>query len=469
MGLGRRGLACLIAASLIGAGATVGTRAQADPNDPGYEFQWGLGKVGAAEAWEIGRGEGATVAVLDTGVDLDHEDLKSQLRPGGWDFVNRDAVPQDDEGQGTHVAGIVAAATGNGIGVAGMAGRAKILPVKVLHDAQDGFEHNIVDGVRFAIEKKVDVLLLNLGANVVMVERATFRDLIGEAWRAGIIPVLSADHEMVRADSFAEVPALVVGGLTRDGAPGAYSSGVGPAMWGISAPGGSADGTESDIFSAFWAHREGDRDYGNYVYSAGNIQAAAHVAGAAAILRGLGQTPEQTVERLLSSATDAGPTGRDRTYGAGILNAGKSVRGLPAQRAGASGTGSPTSAPPPGDGAGPSEPGPPPGRATGAGPTADVEQPGAGSSSAATAPGAIGTPAGGETPANLEEAAAGAAGADDGEVVGGLAVSRSPEDMPARTPLLPLIALLLLVGSGAITWALRRRTLEPAPPVNSSG
>lgn len=461
--LGRRGFACLIASLLIGAGASVlPSRAQSGPNDPGFGFQWGLTQIGAADAWAIGKGRGTTVAVLDTGVDLTHEDLEGQLAPGGRDFTNDDAVPQDQNGQGTHVAGIIAASTNNKTGVAGIANESTILPIRVLDDEAKGFESQILEGIRFAIEKKVDVLVLDLDEGTILADGGfQFEDAIRAAWDAGVIPVLNSDHSLVRSRQFSDAPALVVGAVTRQGNASTDSEGVGAAQWGISAPGGTGDGSENDIFSTYYAHSRIGREYGRYVYEAGSIQAAAHVAGAAAILRGLGQTPQQTVDRLLSSATDAGITGRDRLYGAGLLHAGKSVRGLPAaQPAGEAGPGSPTTAP-----------------AVGAGSD--------GGSGAAPATGAPSRPSGGRpnraerppdsatrpgTPAGA--APAPAASADNptgeaGDVVGGLAARQLPEDVGGRTPLLPLIAFLLIVGSGTITWALRRRTLEPPPPINS--
>src|SRR5215212_1165890 len=105
-------------------------------NDPFFGEQWGLPLIKAPEAWAQGaRGNGAVVAVVDTGVDTSHPDLKANL-VAGEDF-NPQAKqgcpgPQDEEGHGTHVSGIVAAVTDNGIGVAGTAPDAKVMPVRVL-------------------------------------------------------------------------------------------------------------------------------------------------------------------------------------------------------------------------------------------------------------------------------------------------------------------------------------------------
>ena len=464
--LGRRGLTCLIASLLISAGVSVlPSRAQSGPNDPGFEFQWGFAQIGAEDAWAIGKGRGAVVAVLDTGVDLTHEDLDGQLAPGGRDFTNDDAVPQDDNGQGTHVSGIIAASTGNKTGVAGIAHQSRILPVRVLDDEGKGFESHVLEGIQFAIEKKVQVLVLDLDEDILLPDGGfNLEDALRRAWDAGIVPIVNADHSLVRSRQFSDAPVIVVGGVTREGNASRDNVGIGSAQWGISAPGGAGDGNENDIFSTYFPHSRIGREYGRYVYEAGNAQAAAHVAGAAAILRGLGQTPKQTVERLISSATDAGVTGRDRVFGAGLLHAGKSVRGLAAAQpqAGTTGGGTATTAPAPAGGGGGTDQG---GTPAASGPRSPAQPQRTGPSGPAVGPAngaASGTPAGAET-----EVAAppGDVTGEPGDVVGGLAVSPSPSDMPGRTPLLPLIAFLLIIGSGTITWALRRRTLEP--PINS--
>ena len=461
MGLKRRGIAWLIALLVIGSGLTgLSARAQsAPPDDPAYEFQWALGQIGAVDAWSTGRGRGATVAVLDTGAHLEHEDLAGQLL-NGIDFVNNDRVAQDDNGQGTHMAGVIAATTNNGRGIAGVAPQARILPVKVLDEDGDGTEAHLLAGIRHAIERKVQVIVMELDSDTTLSNSGqTFRTAIENAWEAGAVPVVASEHEFVRSQGFATAPALVVTGLTREGEPAAYSEGVGAARWGLAAPGGTGNGNEDDIFSTYWPHTRrsaigGTQEFGRYAYFADNEVAAAHVAGAAAILRGLGQTPAQTVRRLLDNATEAGPRGRDQSYGSGVLHVQKAVEGLPPDprdrprptsttsttaAAGTAGT--------PGQGQGdvrPSQGSRPPA----ASPSAPAEGPTAG------------TPAG-ATPAS-EPAASLPEDPEVDDLTGGLA-AQGGEPVPGKLPVLPMVAFLLLVGSGTITWAMRRRTVD-APP-----
>src|SRR4051812_24739889 len=96
--------------------------------DPLRSRQWGLGQVHADEAWRVTQGAGVTVAVIDSGVDFAHPDLRGALLPGK-DFSGSGSVA-DDCGHGTQVAGVIAARAGNGIGLAGVAPRVKVLPLK---------------------------------------------------------------------------------------------------------------------------------------------------------------------------------------------------------------------------------------------------------------------------------------------------------------------------------------------------
>jgi len=111
-----------VAAVLVAAGP-----AAAAQWDPLRGSQWALATLRAPDAWKASKGRGATIAIVDTGVDLEHPDLRPRL-VDGIDLVDGDRRPDDANGHGTHVAGIAAAATGNGIGIAGTAPSARIMP-----------------------------------------------------------------------------------------------------------------------------------------------------------------------------------------------------------------------------------------------------------------------------------------------------------------------------------------------------
>jgi len=100
------------------------------PNDPYYSSAWHLQKIGAPLAWDTAQGSGVTIAILDSGVDPAHPDLYTKLVPG-WNFYDSNSNTSDVYGHGTKTAGAAAAITGNAIGVSGIAGAAKIMPIRV--------------------------------------------------------------------------------------------------------------------------------------------------------------------------------------------------------------------------------------------------------------------------------------------------------------------------------------------------
>lgn len=318
-----------LAVAVVLAVAAVAVPAGAAGTDPARDRQWNLDVVGVEAARRVADGRGVTVAVLDSGVDLGHEDLAGQLLPG-WDFVDDDDVPQDAQGHGTHVAGIIAAATGNGIGVAGVAPGAKVLPIRVLDERGDGEFGDVIAGIEWAVAHGARVINLSIAEDT----QALFgRDLAGAlraAWEAGAIPVVAAGNEVVADSGFGpDDPVVVVSATNRtDGKP-TYSSAVGDVRWGIAAPGGELPnlGREGAILSTYWTGQAPDQ----YAYLAGTSQAAPLVAGALALLLSTGRfTNEQAVERLLSTAVDIGSKGTDTTFGYGRMDLAAATKGLAA-------------------------------------------------------------------------------------------------------------------------------------------
>jgi subtilisin family serine protease len=296
-------------------------------SDDSYsDRQWGLRKVGAEQAWGAGRGAGITIAVVDTGVDLKHPDLAGSFVPG-YDFVGDDADPSDRNGHGTHVAGIAAARADNGIGVAGVAPEAEIMPIRVINSKGRGLASDVEDGVKWAVEHGADVLNLSFSAGVVIegLSGGSMTDLLSYAWSKGVVPVVSSGNGgLFRTDS-SDAKALVVTATTTDDERAPYATSVGLAPWGIAAPGGDDhDGNASKVISTYWNEKTGS----GYGWGTGTSMAAPHVAGAAAVLRGLGLTPQQTVDRILSTAKDIGSAGDDFTFGHGLLDVGAATKGL---------------------------------------------------------------------------------------------------------------------------------------------
>lgn len=304
--------------------------------------QWNLDQIGAPSPGADGGG--IVVAVVDSGVDASHPDLRGQL-VAGRDVVDGDDDPDDPYGHGTHVAGIVAAAVGGGE-VVGVAPGARIMPVRVLDERGNGSVADVAEGVRWAVAHGARVINLSLGEDTQAILGPSFGDVLREAWAAGAVPVVAAGNQLVTGSGFSDEPALVVTATTRADTKPTYSSGVGSARWGMAAPGGETPdlGEEGAILSTYTD--------GGYAWIAGTSQAAPHVSGAVAALLGLGLSPQEAVDRVLATAADLGPRGRDTTFGAGRLDLNRAVEGLVAPRAVAPPPRAPRQAPPPSDGAG---------------------------------------------------------------------------------------------------------------------
>jgi len=161
------------------------------PNDYYWQQQWNMRRVRAPEAWSISRGDSsAVIAIVDTGVDPSHPDLRGRVMRG-WDFQNDDPNPYDDDGHGTAVATTAAAAGNDSTGIAGACWRCRILPVKVLNGNGHGTHSNIAAGIRWAANHGADVINLSiagLGSTVVLA------DAISYAERHGVVVVAAAGN-----------------------------------------------------------------------------------------------------------------------------------------------------------------------------------------------------------------------------------------------------------------------------------
>ena len=299
--------------------------------DPLRSQQWGLDTIEADAAHATSTGSGALVAVIDTGVLASHEDLAGRL-VAGYDFVDNDADPNDGNGHGTHVTGIVAANAGNGLGIEGVAPGAKVMPIRVLDDEGSGTGEDVAKGIDFAVAHKADVINLSLGGDAIgtiLGGDEAFTKAVQNALDKGVVVIAAAGNDTA---PFCEQPTvtgpiLCIGAIDRRGMRSFYSS-----SGDLVAPGGSSlGGSDEDIISTY--------NDGKYAEIAGTSQATPHVAGVAALLVSLGLHGKAVTDRLLSSATDAGVAGPDDIYGAGILNAKAAVAGLASGGGGGGGGG----------------------------------------------------------------------------------------------------------------------------------
>lgn len=174
-------------------------RASHVPNDPSYSQQYGLGKMNCPAAWDLTTGDpGVVIAIVDTGVQLNHPDLAAKIVPG-YDFVNGDTSADDDEGHGTHCAGIAAAITNNGVGIAGVGYHCKIMPVKVLDSQGSGSYSDVADGITWAADNGAKVISLSLGGPSAS---ATLEAAINYAWNRGAVVVAAAGNSNTSAPAY---------------------------------------------------------------------------------------------------------------------------------------------------------------------------------------------------------------------------------------------------------------------------
>lgn len=297
--------------------------APAGAADPRRGEQWNLDLIQSDAAHAVSTGAGAVVAVVDSGTQSDHPDLAGHVGQG-YDFVQNDATPQDGNGHGTHVSGIIGAASGNGIGVESVAPGATIMPVRVLGDDGGGSTDTVAKGVDYARTHGADVINLSLGSDVPLIGAMggdAFDAAVHRALAAGIVVVAASGNNGV---PLCEQPAagdglLCVGAVDKRKQRSFFSS-FGSGL-GLVAPGGSGTGAPGeDVLSTYKGS--------GYETLAGTSQAAPHVSGVAALLVARGVRGQAAVKRILSTATDLGAPGKDPEYGAGLVNARAAVAGL---------------------------------------------------------------------------------------------------------------------------------------------
>ncbi|MBI4425434.1 MAG: S8 family serine peptidase [Elusimicrobia bacterium] len=278
-----------------------GWRPRSEPADArAGEVPWGVQRVNAPAAWSRGRGEGAVVAVVDTGIDRAHPDLEGRVA-GGMNVLDPASPADDDHGHGTHVAGTIAAEDGDG-GVAGVAPRARLLAVKVLDGSGGGMPSSIVAGIAWATEHGAHVINMSLGGP----SSAALRRAVQAAAAAGVTIVAATGNDPespVAAPARYPETLAVTASVQGDGL--APFSSVGPEVDFI-APG-------RDIPS--------DAPGGRLAVRSGTSMAAPHVAGLAALAVSFGaRGPAQVRAWLEAAAKPLSGLTREQ-QGAGLIDA----------------------------------------------------------------------------------------------------------------------------------------------------
>jgi hypothetical protein len=280
------------------------------PNDPDYPSQWGLPLTRVNRAWDSTTGSAAvTVAVVDTGVKPS-ADLAGRLLPG-YDFVNNDANPADDEGHGTMTASVLAAAGNNGVGVAGVCWSCRILPVKVLGANGSGLYSDIAEGIRYAADRGAEIINLSLGGSV---DSQVLRDAVTYAVGKGSLVIAAAGNDGKPAKHYpaAISNVLAVGASTIGDARYPWSN-YGSTWVDIAAPGcNPAQGTNG-LVSQF----------------CGTSSATPFVAGVAGLLASATPTPTAAQIRTAMTSSASGLAGRWVASASGRIDADAALDALP--------------------------------------------------------------------------------------------------------------------------------------------
>lgn len=288
------------------------------PNDPKYGEQWHMKRAGAESAWEYACGQGVTVSVVDTGIAcydaegfMKGTDLAGTTCVAGYNFVGKNEIAADDQGHGTHVAGTIAQTTNNGVGVAGLAHCAKLMPVKVLSARGWGTMADVAEGIRWSADHGAQVINLSLGAPV---KSKVVENAVNHAIKKGVVVVAAAGNSGRSVGWPAAYPGVIAVSATDKNDSIAWFSSRGPQV-AIGAPGVGV--TQQTICEA------GKNKCEQWGVFNGTSMASPHVAGAAALLVGQGITNPDSVKAILQAT--ATPKEDTNLFGAGILEAGKAA------------------------------------------------------------------------------------------------------------------------------------------------
>ena len=327
------------------------------PNDPYYSpYQWHFPKINCPAAWDVSTGSGVVVGILDSGIAYENftipsyelstvqsgvtsymqaPDLAGTAFTAGYDFINDDSHPNDNNGHGTHVAGTIAQTTNNSYGVAGMAFNCTLMPVKVLDYSGSGTAQSLADGLYWATDNGAQVINMSLGWSPGYNPGATVQNAIIYAYNHGVVLVASSGNAGVSPVSYPAAYSQVIAvGATRYDDNLTYYSQYGSAQE-VVAPGGDMDVDQNGdgygdgvLQQSFDPYDPGPpvtlanpTSFGWWFYI-GTSQAAPHVSALVAMMIANGQTGIENIRTILhETAVDLGTAGWDQYYGYGRIDA----------------------------------------------------------------------------------------------------------------------------------------------------
>ena len=276
------------------------------PNDPKLANQWGLASTRFGGAWNDAKGDGAKVAIVDSGVYSEHPDIGRIVAQR--DFVEGDAVADDDYGHGTHVTGIAGALTDNGKGVAGGCFGCGLIIGKVMGFGGFTTDSRIVEGIDWSVNQGADVVNLSLGGPA---DSSVLRTAVNRAHGQGAVLVAAAGNDGVSEPRYPAAYSKVIA-VSAIGTEDRLASFSGRGRWvDLAAPG-------TDIIST--------SNSGGYDRQSGTSMAAPFVSGLAGLLASQGMSADSVRQGMQATAEDLGPAGQDPRYGHGRIDAANAVR-----------------------------------------------------------------------------------------------------------------------------------------------
>lgn len=283
------------------------------PNDPDWSKQWGMQKIRADWAWNTTVGEHSVlVAVVDTGIDFYHPDLTANYVALGYDWVDNDPTPMDDNGHGTHCAGVIAAALNNNLGIAGLA-QVRIMAEKAIDSSGRGTSSDLAHAIVHAVQQGAKIISCSWGSYS---ESTIVHEAIKYAFDNGVLVVAAAGNDATSAEHYPAAFDEVVSVAATDELdnPASFSN-FGDRVK-VAAPG-------VNVYSTHLG--------GIYEYLSGTSMATPHVSGVAALIwsRFPNMTRDQVCAQLQGSSDDLGAPGFDIHYGFGRVNARNAVEQAP--------------------------------------------------------------------------------------------------------------------------------------------